>query len=162
MDIESKKLTRLLEKAQLDEAFEHAGRMKDVHEAAVILSDFAVAVTTKLYDYESAELLLKKALSLNPKHAEAYFNLGVLYTEPAVLARDEKKWDDAEKAYLQAVKIKPDYMEAHYNLALLYHFSGRDDEADLEYAVFSELCSDKEAVDGLKSVLSKKIQKSSI
>ena len=78
MDPESKKLTRLLEKAQLEEAFEYAGRMKDSSQASAIFSDFAAAVVKQLYDYESAELLLKKAVSINPKNAQAYFNLGVL------------------------------------------------------------------------------------
>lgn len=162
MDSETKKLSRLLEKAEIEEAFAHADRMKDKRQAAVVLSDFAAAVVKNFHDYESAELLLNKAVSLDPKYAEAFFNLGVLYTEPAVLARDETKEDAAEKAYLQAVKLKPDFMEAHYNLALLYHFSGRDEEAELEHAIFSELCSDRETVDNLKRILGKKRRKTSI
>ncbi|MFH1125946.1 MAG: tetratricopeptide repeat protein [Candidatus Altiarchaeota archaeon] len=159
MDKESKGLMSLLEKAEVDEALKYAEGMKDSRKASEILSDFAVAVVKHLYDYEIAEKLLKKAVSINPKDARSFFNLGVLYTEPALSIRDEARLADAERAYLRALKLKPDYLEAHYNLALFYHFLGRDDEAELEYAVFSDICDDKELVGGLKKVLSKKIRK---
>lgn len=159
MDKESKKLVGLLEKADVDEALSYAEKMGDKEKASEILSDFAVSIAKNLHYYEIAEQLLKKAVSINPRDAEAFFNLGVLYTEPAFLARNEIKLVEAEKAYTQAVKIRPDYLEAHYNLALFYHFLGRDDEAELEYAVFSELCDDKEISEGLKKILKKKIKK---
>jgi len=159
MNKEAKKLVRLLEKAEVDKALEHAAKMQDKNLAAEILGDFAVPVAKNLYDYETAEQLLKTAASLNPKDAVTFFNLGVLYTEPGFFIRDENKFIEAEKAYIKAIKIRPDYLEAHYNLALFYHFLGRDDEAELEYAVFSKLCDDTEMADALKKILSKKIRK---
>jgi tetratricopeptide (TPR) repeat protein len=159
MDKESKSLVRLLEKAEVEEAFKHADSMRDKKEASSILNDFSISLIRNLSDYDAAEQLLRKAVALNPANPEAYFNLGALYTEPSVLIRDESKILDAENSYKKAIKTKPDYMEAHYNLALLYHFSGRHDEAEIEYAVFSELCDDKELLDGLKKILERKVRR---
>jgi tetratricopeptide (TPR) repeat protein len=159
MSQESKKLVGLLKKAQLEEALECAEKMKNTSLASEILSDFAGSLVKHLYEYETAEQLLKKAISLNPKNAEAHYNLGVLYTEPALLMRNEGKLAEAEKAYLRAIKLKPDFMEAHYNLSLLYHFTGRSDEAELEQSVVADSCEEKDLADGLKKILSKKRKK---
>jgi len=162
MDRESKKLLGLLEQAEVEDALKHAEAMKDKRNASEILSDYAVALIRHHYDYETGEQLLKKAVAINPKDAEAFFNLGVMYTDRGLLLKQREKLSEAEKAYIQAVKLKPDYMEAHFNLALFYHFLGRDVEADLEYAIFAELSDDKEITEGLKRILGKKLKKTEL
>ena len=159
MDKESKELVELLQKAEVESAFKHANSMKDRIKAAEILSDFAVSLIKHLYDHDTAEQLLKKSVALNPKYAEAFFNLGVLYTEPALLVRNEKRVYEAEKAYKQAIRIRPEYAEAHYNLALLYHFQDRGEEAEIEYAVFADIYCDRDVVEGLRKILKKRIKK---
>jgi Flp pilus assembly protein TadD len=162
MDKELKKLLALLDHAEIEDALKHAESMKDKRGASEMLSDYAVALIRHRYDYDTGELLLKKAVAINPKDAEAYFNLGVMYTDRALLLRQAEKFSLAEDAYLKAVKLKPDYMEAHFNLALFYHFLGRNDEADLEYAVFAELSESPEITESLKKILSKKVKKTEL
>jgi len=159
MTKESQKLADLLKKAQVEEALKYAEGMKNSGLASEVLSDFGAALVKHLYDYETAEQLFKKAVSLNPKNANAFYNMGVLYTEPALLMRNEGNLAEAEKAYLKAIKLKPDFAEAHYNLSLVYHFTGRSDEAALEQSIVAESCEDGEIAEALKKVLSKKINR---
>jgi superkiller protein 3 len=55
----------------------------------------------------------KEALRLNPRYAEAYYDLGVAYY-------NREKYLDAAASYQEAVKLKNDYADAHANLAETY------------------------------------------
>ena len=51
---------------------------------------------------------VNKAIALEPKHAEAYYNMGIILQEGLQL-------EDAMKAYKKAFSIKPDLAEAEEN-----------------------------------------------
>jgi Tfp pilus assembly protein PilF len=78
------------------------------------------------------ESLLKTALHLDPKLADAHLQLGILHAYQQNSA--------AAIADLQhAIESQPDLEEAHYRLAQAYRVSGRMDEARAEIAVYKRL-----------------------
>jgi len=60
----------------------------------------------------AAQSALDAALALNPNHAAALNQQGMLF-------RRNGKFLEAEAAYLKAVTVSPDYALAHYNLGVL-------------------------------------------
>jgi tetratricopeptide (TPR) repeat protein len=63
--------------------------------------------------FAEAEADFRKAIELDPGHAEAHFNLGVLMGQ---LDRE----DEALALYARAAQIKPDLASAHYNAGNIY------------------------------------------
>jgi Flp pilus assembly protein TadD len=61
---------------------------------------------------EAAQAAIDAALALNPAHAAALNQQGMLF-------RRNGKFIEAEAAYLKAVTASPDYALAHYNLGVL-------------------------------------------
>ena len=107
-------------------------------------------------DYKKALSYFEEAIKKNPRHAEAYFQIGYcngkLGRYPEAIAACKQairiKPDDAEahynlgwvygklrryteeiEAYKQAIRIKPDYAEAHGGLGVAYVSLGRIHEA---------------------------------
>ena len=73
--------------------------------------------------HKESELTLKKAISLNPEYANAYYNLAVLFIDKG----------DLEKAELElkkAIKLKSDFAIAHYNLGFILKDQGKLKEAE--------------------------------
>ena len=73
--------------------------------------------------HKESESKLKKAISLNPEYANAYYNLAVLFIGQG----------DLEKAELElkkAIKFKSDFAIAHYNLGFILKDQGRLKEAE--------------------------------
>lgn len=75
---------------------------------------------------DTAGMLLKKVILLNPEHVIAYHNLG------AVL-QAQGKLTEAMASYEHAIKLKPDYADAHYNIGNLYRILGYLDKAISSY-----------------------------
>jgi len=73
--------------------------------------------------HKEAELELKKAISLNPKYANAYYNLAVLFIGQGNLEK-------AELELKKAIKLKSDFAIAHYNLGFILKDKGRFKEAE--------------------------------
>ncbi len=73
--------------------------------------------------HKEAELALKKAISLNPKYSNAYYNLAVLYINQGNLK-------EAELALKKAIKFKSDFAIAYYNLGFVLTELGRLKEAE--------------------------------
>ena len=63
-------------------------------------------------DDEAAQASIDAALALNPNHAAALNQLGMLL-------RRNGNFLEAEAAYMKAVTVSPDYALAHYNLGVL-------------------------------------------
>lgn len=68
----------------------------------------------------------QKCIKFNPKYADAYNNLGVVYEE-------QKKHRDAEIAYRKALSLKPDYVSASFNLANILQKCGDYERAKNQY-----------------------------
>jgi tetratricopeptide (TPR) repeat protein len=81
---------------------------------------------------EQVESLLKTATSANPKLADAYLQLGVIYAETGDL-------EDATAAYEKATVANPDLAEAHFRLAQAYKKSGEIEKAQHEFQMYEQL-----------------------
>ncbi|HQP11152.1 MAG TPA: tetratricopeptide repeat protein, partial [Candidatus Omnitrophota bacterium] len=90
--------------------------------SASILDNLGVMYETVLGQPETALKAFKTAVQLNPDFAEAYYNLGNVYS-------DLGQPSDAMKAYKLAVRLNPNFAEAHYNLGLAYTACGQYVEA---------------------------------
>ena len=77
------------------------------------------------------ESLLQRAVELDPKLAEAYLQLGILYEE-------ERRPRDALDAYQRAVAANPQLEQAHYRLAQLYRKQGDAEKAKAEFQRYEE------------------------
>ena len=74
--------------------------------------------------YKEAELELNKAIKLNPKYANAFYNLAGLFLEKG----DSLK---AEVHLRKAINLKPDFASAYYNLGFILKNQGKLQEAKL-------------------------------
>ena len=150
---DEKDIIKLLDKGNIEGAFDLVDDMKDKKNAAILLSDYAAMIARQYNLHDIVEKLLIKAIDLNPDSAPAHFNLGVLYTEPDVVIEDEGKLSEAEKHYNKAVELDPENLKAHYNLGLLYAYKGQVEEAREHYLKVLELDPDNiekyDVLDGL-------------
>lgn len=81
---------------------------------------------------EQTESLLKKAIAADPKFAEAYLQLGILYAA-------EGKAAETITAYEKAVSANPNFPEAHFRLAQAYKKSGEVDKAQHQFQTYEQL-----------------------
>jgi len=150
---EIKDIIKLLDKGNLEGAFDLVDDMESKKDAAALLSDYAAMIAKQYNLLDIVEKLLIKAIELDPKCVGAHFNLGVLYTEPELLIEDGGKVKDAEKHYLKAVELEPENIKVRYNLGLLYAYTRRSEDAREQYLKVLELDSknsDKyDVLDGL-------------
>jgi Tfp pilus assembly protein PilF len=107
-----------------------------------------------------AETLYRAILILDPRHAEASYNLGILmqrrgsltdaqiayrhaialrpdfvgaYSNLGTALQDGGRLDEAIEAYRQAITLQPDFAMAHMNLGVALKEQGKFDEAVLSY-----------------------------
>ncbi len=73
---------------------------------------------------KEAELILRKAIELNPKYANAYSNLGLTLN-----GLDKPK--EAESSIRKAIELNPDFADAHLNLGNILKDLGKLQEAEL-------------------------------
>ena len=83
-------------------------------------------------DHHQIEVLLKKALTLDPKLAEAHLQLGNLYS-------DQTQYAEAIPEYLKALEDNSDIPDAHYRLGQAYVHTGEKDKAQAQIAVYQQL-----------------------
>ena len=69
-------------------------------------------ISFKLEDYKKSADLIAKAITINPKNAEAYNN-------QAFVLKKINRLEDAVESLNQAIKIKPDFIEAYNGLGHL-------------------------------------------
>ncbi len=81
------------------------------------------AAEAMVYDKDDlAYAYLKAAISVDPRSAESWNNLAVLY-------RQKRQFALAEKAYLLATQLAPEQLNSKANLALLYGVMGEPEKA---------------------------------
>ncbi|GAC1633824.1 MAG: hypothetical protein NVS9B14_09110 [Candidatus Acidiferrum sp.] len=83
-------------------------------------------------DLTQIETLLSRALSADPKLAEAHLQLGNLYS-------DRGKFAEAIPEYQRALELNSDLADAHYRLAQALVRTGQKDKAQEEFAVYQKL-----------------------
>jgi tetratricopeptide (TPR) repeat protein len=117
--------TYLLQQGKIEEAiyeFELAIKLKP---DATTFNNLGVALGLKGRTDEAMENY-KKAIRLDPKNAEAHYNLGNIFLS-------QNKFKQAIGEYEKAVSINPKYTKANINLSVALERESRFDEA-IEYA----------------------------
>ncbi|MGB9588257.1 MAG: tetratricopeptide repeat protein, partial [Armatimonadota bacterium] len=87
---------------------------KDTDPAAYVRAGMAL---DQQGDHEGAIQKYRKAISLDPKLAEAYSNMGVAF-------QNLREFSRAAEAYKRAIQLKPNLVEAHNNLAVCLYLMG--------------------------------------
>jgi tetratricopeptide (TPR) repeat protein len=77
-------------------------------------------------NYKEAEKEYREAIRINPEHAKAHYNLGLLLA-------NLKRNNEAEKEYREAIRINPEHTEAHNNLGVLLANLKRYNKAEKEF-----------------------------
>ena len=85
-----------------------------------------ISVYGRLRRDDEAEEAYRKAVALDPSHAETYYNFGVFCFERRRLA-------EARASFEQAVKLNPRHAEALHNWAVILEGEGKWDQAAALY-----------------------------
>jgi tetratricopeptide (TPR) repeat protein len=83
-------------------------------------------------DLHQIEALLKKAITLDPKLAEAHLQMGNLYS-------DQSQYAESIPEYEKALENNPDLADAHYRLGQAYVHTGKKDRAQEQFDVYQRL-----------------------
>lgn len=111
---------------------------RDQPENALANYYYAIALWKKAADSDKAtaagpvETLLKKAIEIDPKFAEAYLQLGIVYA-------DRGEPGKAVAAYQNAIAANPNLAEAHFRLALAYKKTGEPLKASREFQAYQKI-----------------------
>jgi folate-binding protein YgfZ len=89
------------------------------------LLDRALKIYKDEEDLDEPISLLREAIAMDPKHANAYEALGVFLSQ-------QNKLDEAIALMKRLVEIDPSEIMAHSNLSVYYMKQGRIEEAELE------------------------------
>lgn len=81
------------------------------------------------------ESLLKNALQLDPRHALAELQLGIVHA-------DQRAYEEAISNYQKALEVDPQLEEAHYRLAQAYRETGQPDKAKEEVRLYGQLAKE--------------------
>jgi tetratricopeptide (TPR) repeat protein len=108
-------------------------------------------------DRHQIESLLKKAVALDPKLAEAHLQLGNLYS-------DQTQYAESVPEYVKALEISPNLADAHYRLGQAYVHTAEKAKAQEQFEVYQKLRAqhladlDKQIADIRQFVYSEKDQ----
>jgi tetratricopeptide (TPR) repeat protein len=86
-------------------------------------------------DITRVESLLKSAIQIDPKHAAAALQLGIVHSEQGA-------YGDAISDYQKALAANPEMEEAHYRLAQAYRQIGESEKAKEELRRYSQLAKE--------------------
>jgi tetratricopeptide (TPR) repeat protein len=83
-------------------------------------------------DLHQIETLLKKSISLDPKLADAHFQLANLYS-------DQNRYGEAIPEYVRARELNPGLADAYYRLGQAYVRIGQKERAQQEFQTYQRL-----------------------
>jgi len=87
---------------------------------------------------ERVKELLTRAVTLDPKCAEGYLELGNL-------SAGEKQWEQAIRHYTNAIQADPQLSEAHYRLGVAYERTGEKDKAREQFQLHDTIAEEQAA-----------------
>jgi tetratricopeptide (TPR) repeat protein len=115
---------------------EFATRHPDNSSAAVYAATHILDRPHTAEDLDHAERWLVRAMAANPKMADGWYELGVLYAERA-------DWPQCARALEHAIALRQDFASAHYQLAAAYGHLNNPAGRKRELALFQS-ASEKE------------------
>ena len=86
-------------------------------------------------DMQKVEALLRQAIALDDRLAEAHFQLGNLYA-------DRHDYEQSLPQYVRVIELDPKLADAHFRLASDYTHLGAKDKAQAEIALYQKLRAD--------------------
>ena len=87
---------------------------------------------------QSVKAMLTRAVSLDPKCADAYFQLGNL-------SAGQKQWRQAIDQYVKAIQANPELSDAHYRLGVAYERVGAEAKAKEQFRLHDAIASEQAA-----------------
>ena len=100
-------------------------RKEEVSEVEILLAKAEAA--QRKGDYATAESLLVKAVTKEPKNPKIYSRLGIIYLE------EGENWEEAEESFRQAIKYDSGNGYVHNNLGLVLYNQDKFSAATKEY-----------------------------
>jgi arylsulfatase A-like enzyme/Flp pilus assembly protein TadD len=82
-------------------------------------------------DWENATAAFMRALSLDPRYAEALFNLGEVYLSLALKNRDQNLLEKATESFKKSIEMDSEYANPYFSLGKIYRQSD-----DLDGAIY--------------------------
>ena len=119
-------LVRLYEKGQFTAAIASVRVLLETFPKVEFLHNIQGACYSGLNNFDLAIKSYENVLLINPNHAEAYNNLGILLHK-----KNELEASIAQ--YEEALRLQPDYAEAHHNMGNTFIAMDRLDDAILSY-----------------------------
>jgi protein O-GlcNAc transferase len=121
-----KGLIELYNKGNMTEVVERAQVLTKQFPRFLVIWNILAAAAAQVGKFDQAAYAFKTAISLNPKDAEVFINMGNFLNL-------QGKGDEAIQAYNKAISLKPDYALAHYNLGNILTQHGQFAEAVAAY-----------------------------
>jgi len=87
---------------------------------------FAYAVQE---DWDNALAAFNRALALDPRYAEAFFNLGEAYLSLALKNKDPNLLEKSSESFKKSIEMDPDYPHPYFGLGKIYRQMGNMDGA---------------------------------
>jgi uncharacterized protein (TIGR02466 family) len=119
-------LIQQLNHGQFETVIQRARPLAAQYPREFILHHLLALALDQTQQYVLAAQAYEKALQLNPKAAELWFNYAIVQTQLDALPA-------AEQAYRKAIALNPQFFEAHGNLGTVLQKQGRLDEAMASY-----------------------------
>ena len=112
-------LIKLYNQGKLGEVFEQTSTLTKQYPNSLVLWNLVGASAAQTGKLDKAIDAFKKAISIKPDYAEAYYNMGIAL-------QDQGKLDEAVSIYNKALAIRPEYAEAHLNLSTIKKYTVKD------------------------------------
>ena len=128
-------LISLYNKGKLSAVVEQAKILTYQYPKAFIIWNIVGVAFISLEHFDRASEAFKKVIELNPKYADAYYNMGNAL-------KAQGKLDEAIEAYKQCIILKPDHAEAYNNLGKAFQEQEKLDDAIEAYNNFIMLNPD--------------------
>ena len=87
---------------------------------------------------QQVEMLLTKAVKVDPNCVDAYLQLGILYSS-------QHNYEKSIGFYTKAIEMDPQLGEAHYRLGVAYDRTGEPEKAKREFVLHDEIEKQKAA-----------------
>ena len=116
-EVEIKGLISLFDKKEFDELIKLSNALLKEYPNSIIIHNIQGVLYTELKNYNFAKDLFIKAINLNPKFTDGYYNLANIYNK---LNEEDK----AIENYKKVIELDYNYFKAHNNLGNIYRKKG--------------------------------------